>query len=274
MPLTPPDVVAPQTLPGWLSQLAERYGDAEALVEPAGEVRTFGELGRRVTALSETLAEAGVRRGGRVAYLLPNSALVIEQFLAATRLGAVSLGINTRSRVHDLRAVLGRARPGHLIAARSFLSIDFQAMISEALDGLEHPPAVGSAELVALSEQDVHGKGRGNDPIQRLPVERRQGVSHIHDQDQSHERCAFGEIPGEKPLPMVAHACRHLGIAVSRKVREQRTRAQAKEIDMPRAPRGLACEGQPSALRKRVDRRRLAGVGTTCKCDLRRPAGR
>ena len=142
MPLTPPDVVAPQTLPGWLSQLAERYGDAEALVEPAGEVRTFGELGRRVTALSETLAEAGVRRGGRVAYLLPNSALVIEQFLAATRLGAVSLGINTRSRVHDLRAVLGRARPGHLIAARSFLSIDFQAMIAEAFDGLEHRPAV------------------------------------------------------------------------------------------------------------------------------------
>ena len=142
MPITPPDVVAAETLPRWLYQLAERYGDAEALVEPAGEARTFGELGRRVTALSQTLAEAGVRRGGRVAYLLPNSAFIIEQFLAATRLGAVSLGINTRSRLHDLRTVLRRAQPGHLIAARSFLSIDFEAMISEALDGLEHRPAV------------------------------------------------------------------------------------------------------------------------------------
>jgi acyl-CoA synthetase (AMP-forming)/AMP-acid ligase II len=142
VPITPPDVAAPETLPRWLYQLAERYGDAEALVEPAGEVRTFGELGRRVTALSETLAKAGVRRGGRVAYLLPNSAFIIEQFLAATRLGAVSLGINTRSRLHDLRTVLRRAQPDHLIAARSFLSIDFEAMISEALDGLEHRPAV------------------------------------------------------------------------------------------------------------------------------------
>jgi non-ribosomal peptide synthetase component F len=61
--IIPPDVAAPETLPGWLYQLAERYGDAEALVEPAGEVRTFGELGRRVTALSQTLAEAGVRHG-------------------------------------------------------------------------------------------------------------------------------------------------------------------------------------------------------------------
>jgi fatty-acyl-CoA synthase len=142
VPITPPDVAVTGTLPDWLYQLAERYGDAEALVEPAGEARTFGELGQRVTALSQTLAEAGVRRGGRVAYLLPNSALVIEQFLAVTRLGAVSLGINTRSRVHDLRTVLRRAHPGHLIAARSFLSIDFEAMIAEALDGLEHRPAV------------------------------------------------------------------------------------------------------------------------------------
>jgi len=109
VPIIPPDVVAAETLPRWLYQLAERYGDAEALVEPAGEARTFGELGRRVTALSQTLAEAGVRRGGRVAYLLPNSAFIIEQFLAATRLGAVSLGINTRSRLHDLRTVPGPA---------------------------------------------------------------------------------------------------------------------------------------------------------------------
>jgi acyl-coenzyme A synthetase/AMP-(fatty) acid ligase len=50
VPITPPHVVAPETLPRWPYQLAERYGDAEALVEPAGEVRTFGELGRRVTA--------------------------------------------------------------------------------------------------------------------------------------------------------------------------------------------------------------------------------
>jgi acyl-CoA synthetase (AMP-forming)/AMP-acid ligase II len=135
VPITPPDVVALETLPRWLYQLAERHGDAQALVEPAGEVRTFGELGQRVTALSDALAEAGVRRGGRVAYLLPNSAFIIEQFLAVTRLGAVSPGINIRSRLHDLRTVLRRAQPGHLIAARSFLSIDFQAMIAEALTG-------------------------------------------------------------------------------------------------------------------------------------------
>jgi len=156
VPITPPDVVAAETLPRWLYQLAGRYGDAEALVEPAGEVRTFAELGDRVTALSEILVDVGVRRGRRVAYLLPNSAFVIEQFLAVTLLGAVSLGINTRSSLHDLRTVLRRAQPSHLIAAPSFLSIDFEAMISEALDGLEHRPAVlWSDRLEHVQQRDL-----------------------------------------------------------------------------------------------------------------------
>jgi fatty-acyl-CoA synthase len=198
VPITPPDVVvAPETLPKWLHQLAERYGDAEALVEPAGEARTFGELGQRVTALSQTLAEAGVRRGGRVAYLLPNSAFVIEQFLAVTRLGAVSVGINTRSRLHDLRAVLGRAQPGHLIAARSFLSIDFEAMISEALDGLEHRPAVlwsdrleyvqlrgpGLADCAQASDLAVAFMTSGTTGTPKLPA-------HTHQHVVAHLRAA------------------------------------------------------------------------------------
>jgi fatty-acyl-CoA synthase len=92
----------PQTLPAWLARLARRHGDAEALVEPSGVARTFRELDDRVSALSDMLAATGVGRGGRVAYLLPNSALIVEQFLAVTRLGALSLGINTRSRVQDI----------------------------------------------------------------------------------------------------------------------------------------------------------------------------
>jgi hypothetical protein len=47
--MTPPDVVAPETLPRWLYQLAERYGDAEALVEPAGK------YGRSVCSASASL---------------------------------------------------------------------------------------------------------------------------------------------------------------------------------------------------------------------------
>jgi acyl-CoA synthetase (AMP-forming)/AMP-acid ligase II len=132
----------PQTLPAWLARLARRHGDAEALVEPSGVARTFRELDDRVSALSDMLAATGVGRGGRVAYLLPNSALIVEQFLAVTRLGALSLGINTRSRVQDIRTILRQARPAHLIAARSFLSADYESMISEAIDGAENPPVV------------------------------------------------------------------------------------------------------------------------------------
>jgi acyl-CoA synthetase (AMP-forming)/AMP-acid ligase II len=146
-------LVDPDTVPAWLFQLSERFGDAEALVEPSGVTRTFRELEHRAAALSEVLAETGVRRGDRVATMLPNSIFAVELFLAVTRLGATSVGINTRYRQDDLGQLLSRLRPSHLVGTTKFLDIDFVTVFGDVLASLEAPPTVLWERRIARLER-------------------------------------------------------------------------------------------------------------------------
>lgn len=87
-----------------------------------------------------------------MASLTPNGILPVACFLAAARLGAVSVGINTRYRSADLRHVLERARPVVLLAVPSLGGIDFHPVVAAALKGLPGPSpvVVWSDELPGL----------------------------------------------------------------------------------------------------------------------------
>ncbi|HUZ51191.1 MAG TPA: AMP-binding protein [Streptosporangiaceae bacterium] len=66
-----------------------------ALVVPDdGQVLTYGQLAERVGYLAGSLAAAGVRRGDRVAFTLPNGPDVIQILLAITALGAAAAPLN------------------------------------------------------------------------------------------------------------------------------------------------------------------------------------
>jgi acetyl-CoA synthetase len=72
--------------------------DRVALVDLAGPARrdwTYGALSRASTRLAHALAAAGVRRGDRVAVLLPQGAAVMLTQFAAQKLGAVALPLFT-----------------------------------------------------------------------------------------------------------------------------------------------------------------------------------
>jgi acyl-CoA synthetase (AMP-forming)/AMP-acid ligase II len=103
---------------------------------------SFGDLERRVADLAGGLASQGLGRGDRLASFVPNGILAIELLLAAARLGAVTIGLNTRYRVDDLRHVLDRTRPRVLVAATDFLGIDFLGVVGGAVAGLDQPPRV------------------------------------------------------------------------------------------------------------------------------------
>ncbi|HEX9031688.1 MAG TPA: acyl--CoA ligase [Streptosporangiaceae bacterium] len=66
-----------------------------ALVVPDdGQVLTYAELAERIEHLAGALAAAGVRRGDRVAFTLPNGPDVIQLLLAITTLGAAAAPLN------------------------------------------------------------------------------------------------------------------------------------------------------------------------------------
>src|SRR3546814_17171945 len=68
-----------------------------------GAVTTYRQLGEQVDRAAEGLRRLGVRRGDRVALVLPNSPQHVVAFYAALRLGAIVIEHNPLYTARELR---------------------------------------------------------------------------------------------------------------------------------------------------------------------------
>ena len=89
--------------------------DVEAYVEPAterppGARSTFAEWDRAADGVAGLLARHGVTRGSVVCLMLPSSIDYMICYAAATRLGAVTSGVNLRLGAAEVR-IDPRAHP-------------------------------------------------------------------------------------------------------------------------------------------------------------------
>ena len=69
-------------------------GQPALLAPEDGRALSYGELAERVQTLAGRLAAAGVRRGDRVALVLPNGPEIVQLLLAITALGAAAAPLN------------------------------------------------------------------------------------------------------------------------------------------------------------------------------------
>ncbi len=124
-----------------LQQVAAARPDQEALV--CGDVRlTYRELVARAEALAHGLWRLGIRKGDRVAALLPPGPEFVFLFFALARMGGVMVPLNPQLRRQTLSVILRDAEP--IMLASAFpLDDDVLAQIP----GLQHlvavPPAQG-----------------------------------------------------------------------------------------------------------------------------------
>jgi 2-furoate---CoA ligase len=139
-----------------LSWSAERYPERAALAgDPA---LTYAEWDRRTNRLANALAGLGVKRGTRVAIVAGNGEPLASTHLAANKLGAASVPLNTRYGPDELAYCLGDARPVVLLSDDGTAELVAQAL--ERLDGqtptLVHagsrPPASTRHRYEALLE--------------------------------------------------------------------------------------------------------------------------
>jgi acyl-CoA synthetase (AMP-forming)/AMP-acid ligase II len=105
-----------QTVVEVLRAAATVNADVEAYVEPRtdGTPRrhlTFGEWDRAADGVAGLLAAQGVGRGSVVCLMLPSSIDYMICFAAATRLGAITSGINLRLGHPEVRSILERTLP-------------------------------------------------------------------------------------------------------------------------------------------------------------------
>ena len=103
---------------GYIS-LAIRYPDEPAIVDELGTL-TFAEVHKRSNAIAAGLADAGVKEGDGVGIMCRNHRGFIEATVAASKLGATSLYLNTAFAGPQLTEVVKREKPVALIYDEEF----------------------------------------------------------------------------------------------------------------------------------------------------------
>lgn len=138
-----------------LGDLFEGVADAVAgrTAVVAGDVRlSFAALDERANRLAHVLGAAGVGPGDRVALILRNGNEYLEAMLAAFKLRALPVNVNTRYTVDELSYLLDDALPVAVLHEP-----DLTDRVHAAVAGLDRPPALlarGPAYEAALAGAD------------------------------------------------------------------------------------------------------------------------
>jgi len=121
-----------ETIGANFERIAALHPDGDALVDVAQGLRyTYAELNAEIDLVARGLMALGIAKGDRVGIWAPNCAeWVIVQY-AMAKVGAILVNVNPAYRTHELGYVLNQSGARALIAATSFKTSDYVAMVDE-----------------------------------------------------------------------------------------------------------------------------------------------
>jgi acyl-CoA synthetase (AMP-forming)/AMP-acid ligase II len=122
-------------LPELLRRAADRWGDADYVVL-ANQRLSFLEADRASASLAKHMISAGIGKGSRVAIVLPTGIEWVVAWLAAARIGALSMLVPATYRPGELRRVLRISDASLLIAPNTMLGKDYEVLLEEAIPSL------------------------------------------------------------------------------------------------------------------------------------------
>ncbi|MBP2478101.1 acyl-CoA synthetase (AMP-forming)/AMP-acid ligase II [Crossiella equi] len=121
----------PGTVPEAVELAAERFGEAEAVVDN-GVRWSFTELAQRVRVAAGVFRRHGVRAGDTVAVCAPNTPHWLVSALGALHAGGVLVPVGTRLTAPETLDVLHRAKVRVLVMTEPFLGLDRLAALRAA----------------------------------------------------------------------------------------------------------------------------------------------
>jgi acyl-CoA synthetase (AMP-forming)/AMP-acid ligase II len=107
---------------------------------------TWGEFAEAVDRTAKAFLDLGVQRGDRIAMNAMACPEFLITFMAASKVGAIWLGLSPKNNVRELNYVIGDSTPAILITAAKFMEKDLQAEIDEiraANSCIQHVLTVG-----------------------------------------------------------------------------------------------------------------------------------
>ncbi|MGW4895868.1 AMP-binding protein [Kitasatospora sp. NPDC004240] len=121
------------TIGAALDDAVRTHPDREALVDvPSGRRWTYRRLAEEVDRVALGLLALGVTPGDRVGIWAPNCPEWVFTQYATARIGAILVTVNPGYRTHELEYVLRQSGIRTVIAAASFKTSDYAAMLAEA----------------------------------------------------------------------------------------------------------------------------------------------
>ena len=127
-----------ETIPANLARAVATWPDNDALIAVDQQLRfSYRQFSAAVDDLAKALMAADVAKGDRVGIWSPNYAEWVVLQYATARIGAVLVTINPAYRVNELEYVLNQSGVSLLVAAPSYLTSDYRAMIEEVWDRVD-----------------------------------------------------------------------------------------------------------------------------------------
>ena len=113
-----------QTIPEMVLSAADRFGDAEAVVD--GPLRlSFIEVVDRIRCAAGAFADFGIEKGDRVAIWAPNSAEWMIAAFGIMTAGAVLVPVNTRFKADEAGDIIVRSGAKAVMIQQGFLDQDY-----------------------------------------------------------------------------------------------------------------------------------------------------
>src|SRR6478735_2452297 len=130
-----PEIPYRATIPVVVRRAAVEFPDDDYIVMPDRRI-TFREAELASRRLAKELLAAGVGKGTRVGIHLPTGPEWAVAFIAATRIGALTMPYSTLYRSAELRRAMRIGDVAVLLASPTMLGKDHEAFLEEAVPGL------------------------------------------------------------------------------------------------------------------------------------------
>jgi acyl-CoA synthetase (AMP-forming)/AMP-acid ligase II len=153
--LTSATIYADDGLPLTVPLLLRARGETRAerpLLICDDDVLTYSEAGSRSASLAKGLLACGAGLGSHVALLYPNGSDFVVAWLAAARIGAVTVPLSTFSTSAELTVLLRRADVEILLAATTYRAHDYREKLAAAVPEIDFdaPPPLLAPSVPAL----------------------------------------------------------------------------------------------------------------------------
>jgi acyl-CoA synthetase (AMP-forming)/AMP-acid ligase II len=168
---------SPRTFIESFDATLDKYPDNEFIIDGRSRL-TYQEIADRVQSVAEGLVDHGVERGNKVSTWVSNCSEIVVTWLAAAKIGAVLVPMNTHYKKAEAEYALSQSESSVLVYKPEFAGTNFEEMVAslqDTVETLEHTVAIGeSSRSNSIGWTEI---AKGNPELRDEVINRQQSVS-------------------------------------------------------------------------------------------------